>query len=152
MSFFKGRRHIPFLIAASLFPLFLLASPGCGELTALLPGATEDTIDPNTNFDSDGRKIAGGCNLDSLKECYQYSNEDGYGTGSTDYLVANCNADHLNGEWIPRGCPTSSAYGYCKKNITSNYWVRHYYYTGHTMSYGETVDYCQADQETWRDP
>lgn len=139
-------------ITAFLFPLLPATMSGCGELSALITDATEEEIDPNFNFDSDGRKVAGGCNLSSVKECYQYSNEGGYGTYGTDHFESNCTDYAPVGEWIPRGCSTSSAYGYCEKKYAKDSWVRHYYYTGHTMTYGETVGLCGLDQETWVDP
>ena len=151
---FPGYRPKTIFLCAfllSLFPISISLS-GCGELSAILPGSTEEVIDPNTNLDSDGRKIAGGCNLSSSNDCYQYSNEDGYGTGSTDYLENNCYASHLNGDWIPRGCPTSSAFGYCTRNYTRNNWARQYFYIGHAMTYTEIVALCQENEGIWRDP
>jgi len=151
-SFFPGYRPKTIFLWPLLLSLLFISISSCGELAGILPGTTEEAIDPNTNLDSDGRKVAGGCNLSSRNDCYQYSNEDGYGTGGTDYLENNCNASHLNGDWIPRGCPTSSIFGYCERNYSGNMWSRQYFYIGHTMNYAELVALCQNNEGMWRDP
>lgn len=150
--FFMTRRPTLLFLCLFLFPLSLVSGTGCGELAAIVPGNAADPIDPNFNFDSDGRKIAGGCNLDALSECYQYANEEGYGPDGPIWLEDNCNADHLNGDWIPRGCPAGSEYGYCERHYTTNYWARHYYYIGHVDNYTGITNQCALDGGTWVDP
>ena len=137
-------------IAAILF----FGITGCGPdqplgaLTAIaLQTQPEDlTPDPN-NFDSDGRRIAGGCDHAADNSCYEYSSTAGYYMNEAQYLIDTCGQQ--NGNWLRMGCPQTAPIGYCFRRYAGDAYVRRYFYVNHPLGLAGAIDYCIQNQGIW---
>ena len=142
------------LLFFAVFLFIIFSSGGCGPgqplealtVIAMQPQQEDLTPDPN-NFDSDGRRIAGGCNHTADYQCYEYSSTAGYYHSEAQYLIDNCGQQ--NGNWIRLGCPQTSPIGYCARRYTGDQYVRRYFYANHPWGLSGAIEYCMQNNGTW---